>query len=234
MAYVLDYLKERFIHHCLNNDIVSAKKIYDKDLIDINQIECEITTPLDITDMFSLFECMCIKNYIEIVKWLITLNVKNEDYNFGFISACTYNNREILEYLYYNNKKLYYKNNNLDFNHAFMVCCFIGNFDILKWLYNTVKINIRACDDNAFIYALSQKHYDIAMWLYNLSVKENNIIDIRIDNDFAFKYSCYYGNLDICKWLYTISDNKIDKLNYIFIENANYSGNQELIRWLET
>jgi hypothetical protein len=136
MAYVLDQLKEQFLHHCLNDDVVSAQKIYDKNLIDINQIECEIITPLDIVDIFSLFECMCIKNHIEIVKWLITLDIKCKDYNLGFVSACTYDNRELVEYLYNENE-----NCDLDFNHAFMVCCFVGNFDILKWLNSTFKID---------------------------------------------------------------------------------------------
>jgi hypothetical protein len=226
---MLDQLKEKFLKHCLNDDVVSAQKVYDKNLIDINQIECEITTPLDIIDIFSLFECMCIKNHVEIVKWLITLDIKCKDYNLGFVSACAYDNRELAEHLHDESKCC-----DLDFNHAFMVCCFVGNFDMLKWLYSTFKVDIHVCDENPFLYAISQQYFGIARWLYDISVKENNNIDIRLDNDFAFRHSCYYGNVEMCKWLYKISGDKINKLDETYIQNATYSGNQELITWLET
>jgi len=228
MSYILDYLKEDFKHYCLNNDIINAQKIYDKNIIDINTINCEINTIYDIIDMFSLFECMCIKNHVEIVKWFITLGILDEQYNFGFISACIYNHFELAKYLNDTNKNI-----KLEYNHAFIVSCYVGNFEILKWLYNTFKINIHESNESPFIYAISEKHFDIAKWLYELSVSEGNIINIRMENDFAFAYACLYGRLDICKWLDEITNKSIDKSQINFRDSANLSENQELINWLK-
>lgn len=229
MSYIINSLTNEFVTYCLNNDIINAKKIYNQDIIDINDINCTITTKFEVEDTYSLFETMCIKNYIEIVKWLITLGVKDEYYNFGFISACIYDNEEI--YTYLSDTKI-----KLDYTHAFMVCSFVGNFNVLKWLYTNNKsiIDIHKCNESAFLYAIAEKHFNIARWLYDLSVEEGNIINVRIDNDYAFSYACLYGNIEICKWLYEISNNTIDKTDDIFKVNAELSNNQELIDWLKT
>ena len=116
-----------------------------------------------------------------------------------------------------------------------MVSAFVVNFNVLKWLYNNKKskIDIHKGDESAFLYAIAEKHFNIARWLYDLSVNEGNIINIRIDNDYAFSYACLYGNIEICKWLYEVSNNTIDKTQNNFVVNALLSKNQELIDWIK-
>jgi ankyrin repeat protein len=235
MSYIINSLTNEFVTYCLNNDLINAKKIYNQDIIDINEIHCTISTKFEVEDTYSLFETMCIKNYIDIVKWLITIGVKDVYYNFGFISACIYDNEEIYIYLSDLNNTVIPKIK-LDYTHAFMVCSFVGNFNVLKWLYANNKsiIDIHKGEESAFLYAIAEKHFNIVKWLYDLSVDEGNPINIRIDNDYAFTYACMYGNLEICKWLYEISSNTIDKTENKFMLNAELSNNQELINWLKT
>ena len=90
-----------FIGACIDNNINLAKEIYSKNIININEIKHDTETS-DIQGPYSLFECMCIKNHMEIVKWFIELGTNPSPYINGFISACQYNHLELVEYLFDN------------------------------------------------------------------------------------------------------------------------------------
>ena len=221
----MDNQIQLFIDHCNNNDLQKAKEIYDPKIININTITYDTHTS-NIQGPYNIFECMCIKNNLEIIKWFIELNIDPVHYNNGFISACQYNNIEIVKYLFDNKKEI-----NLDFQASFIVCCYQGHFELLKWLYTNTKIDIHVNNETPFLYAITEGHFDIAQWLYHTSIANEKIIDIHAENNYAFIYSCNIGRLDICKWLYLISNHIINK--NIGLESAKVSGNQELIKWLE-
>ena len=54
-----------FIDHCNNNDLQKAKEIYDPAIININTITYDTYTS-NIQGPYNIFECMCIKNNLEI------------------------------------------------------------------------------------------------------------------------------------------------------------------------
>lgn len=221
----------KLINHCINDELDKVIEIYNKITININDIKYDIEVS-DIQGPYSLFECVCIKNKLNIVKWLHEIGVSKDNYNDGFISACQYNNIELAKWLFENN-------NNLDIQTPFLICCYEGNIEIIKWLYllensNYLipKIDIHYDNEKPFIYAISQQHFEIAKWLYNTSIDEGNRINIHEDDDIAFIYACYNGRLDMCQWLYLISDNTI-QINDKSHKNAILSNNKELIEWLK-
>ena len=222
---------QSFIDYCNNNDIEKAKEIYDPSIININSITYDTNTS-KIQGPYNIFECMCIKNHLEIVKWFIELGIDSVHYDNGFVSACQYNHIEIAEYL--NDNK---KNIKLGFQTAFLIVCYQGHFELLKWLFmNTdYKIDLHMNNETPFLYAIAEGHFDIAKWLYYISISDEKIIDIHADNDYAFIYACNNGRLDICKWLYLISNNTIDKhmQDNMPLKAAKLSGNEELIQSLE-
>jgi len=223
-------IKQEFILLCIDNDLINAKEIYinNRNIININEIEYNTETS-DIQGPYSLFECMCIKNHINFVKWFFKIGVLDIHYNNGFISACQYNNFEIVKFLYENKNSI-----NLDFHPAFVVSCHLGHIDLVKWLYTNTNncINIHFDNETPFLYAIEEGHFELAQWLYDTSVIENSKIDINIENNHAFISACYIGRLDICEWLCSIStiNKKMD--DNMPLKNAILSGNQALIDWL--
>jgi ankyrin repeat protein len=217
--------KQDFIDACIDDNIDLAKKIYNQNLIKINELTYD-------TETCSLFEYMCIQNHIKIIKWFIELGTDSGPYINGFISACQYNHLELVEYLFDNKKDI-----KLDFQTAFIICCHLGNFEIVKWLHiNTPEpIDIHINNETPFLYAIVENHFETAKWLYYISIIDGKLIDIHADDNYAFIYACYNGRLDICQWLYLISNNKIDKRmnDDTPLKSAILSGNQELISWLQ-
>ena len=232
-SIVQELIVQEFILHCINNDIEKAKEFYQKNqpIININTIKYD-TNVSDIQGPYSLFECMCIKNHIELVQWFIELGTNPDFYNNGFISACQYKNTDIVTYLFDNRNDI-----ELDYQSAFIICCNEGYFELVKWLIyvSPNKIDIHIHDETPFMYACSAGHIDIAKWLYHISIIDDKMIDINADDNYAFIYSCYNGRLDMCKWLYLVSNGKIDKSmnDNMPLKNAKLSGNQELIDWLQ-
>lgn len=222
-----------FIQSCMNNDLKKAKELYDENsqIIDINSITHDTNTS-STQGPYNIFECMCIVNNMSIVTWFIEMDILPKHYNDGFISACQYNHLELVQYLYDHRKNI-----NLDFQTSFIICCSIGNLELLKWLYvNThTEIDIHIHDDTPFLYAIAEGHFDIARWLYHISIADKKLVNIHADNNYAFLIACHLGRLDICQWLYLVSNNTIDKhmQDDAPLKCAKLSDNQELIRWLE-
>jgi ankyrin repeat protein len=226
-----DKIVQEFIILCMNNELDKAKEIYDPKIIDINTITYDTQTS-DIQGPYNIFECMCIENNLEIVKWFIELGIHSVHYNNGFISACQYNNIEIVQYLNDHKKDII-----LGFQTSFLVACYQGYFELLKWLYTNANehIDLHMHNETPFLYAIAEGHFEIAKWLYHISISDEKMIDIHADNDYAFIYACNNGRLDICKWLYLISNNTIDKRmqDNMPLKAAKLSYNDELILWLE-
>jgi len=224
-----------FIEYCMKNDVNKVKEMLSSNTIDINKIKYDINIEDFHRDEgpYSLFECMCIKNHIEIIKIFIDKckEISIDDYNNGFITACEYNNIDIVKLLYENKNSI-----NLDYQTSFIICCHEGHLELLKWLHNNSKnkIDIHFDNETPFLYSCISGNLDIAKWIYQISVTDKKIIDIQTYNS-AFTSACYNGQLDICQWLYTISNNMIDihMNNDAPIKNAKLSNNQDLIIWLE-
>ena len=73
---------------------------------------------------------------------------------------------------------------------------------------NNKKVNINASNHYAFRFSCKNGHFEIAKWLYQLSVdplENNQKININADNDKAFRWSCNRGHIEIAKWLYQLS-----------------------------
>ena len=93
------------------------------------------------------------------------------------------------------------------YSKQFMNLCRRGKFTKAKEFYqnNADKIDIHANNEEAFRLSCKYGHLEIAKWLINLSIKEEEPINIHIDNEWAFRKSCEQGHLNVVKWLYRVS-----------------------------
>jgi len=221
----MDIIIQEFIEECMNNNLDNAKHIYERnnDIIKLNKILYDTKTS-DIQGPYSLFECACIKNNLDIVKWFIEIGVSSTHYNDGFMSACQYNHIELVIYLHEN------KNNTvLNYQIPFIVCSYQGHFKLLKWLYENSepKIDIHYDDESAFLYAIDQNHFEIAKWL------QEKVIDVCASNNHAFISACFNGRIDMCKWLYNINKDVFSREKSRLLKNAKLSKNSEVIEFIE-
>ena len=125
----------------------------------------------------------------------------------------------------------------------FLKACYYGYLEAVKYLYkNNKKINIHSENEKAFRISCENGQYNVAEWLYSISIKnniENNKrIDIHAMDDYAFIQSCSNGHKNIAEWLYNISgtenNRKID-INKRFNKAFRYScchGHKDIAQWL--
>ena len=63
-------------------------------------------------------------------------------------------------------------------------------------------------------------HINIAQWLYELGIKNNQPINIHANNEFLFRWSCENGHINITQWLYELSLKNNQPIN-IHVDNED-------------
>ena len=93
------------------------------------------------------------------------------------------------------------------------------------------KINVSAEDNQAFRYACSNGHLEVAKWL--LTVKSD--VNISEYNEHAFRSACHSGHQEIAKWLLSVKpDINISANDEHAFRSACHNGHQEIAKWLLT
>jgi ankyrin repeat protein len=82
------------------------------------------------------------------------------------------------------------------YTRSFIKNCANGYLEVAKWLTTNFKINVNACDGEAFRWACKNGHLEIAKWLTT-----NFKINVNARNDLAFCYACENRHLKVAKWL---------------------------------
>lgn len=199
---------------------------------------------------YSPFLWCCNTGEFEIVKYLIEHHFKfgkecSIKYNFNqneihhaFTMAVTFNNLEIVEWLYEKcniKDSLYEMEKMCGYNFEFS--CKKGYFEIAQWIWSVVKeFNLKSLDFDAshfiniLIYTCNTGHKEMVDWLIKC-YPNINITDDIFDNIFASM--CIAGNKEMAEWLLKYHKN-IDILNKIdhFFESACYTAPLEMLKWL--
>ena len=84
----------------------------------------------------------------------------------------------------------------------FVFSCKIGSLSMVRWVErNYPNVDISANQDEAFLWACSGGHVELAKHLYNASVDKHRPIDVSFDNERVFRMACANGHLPMVKWL---------------------------------
>lgn len=102
-------------------------------------------------------------------------------------------------------------------NQLFFYYCIENKIEDLLKLLNTHSVNIHYKNEDAFISACRNGHYEVVRILTTIykNNKKYNYININACDEAGFKYACAYGHIKIIRYitsLYKI-DNNYDKIN---------------------
>jgi hypothetical protein len=93
----------------------------------------------------------------------------------------------------------------------------------------SIKPNIHAENEFAFINACGNGHLNIVSWLYGLDDNPN----IHANNDEAFSFACIDGHINIVQWLYGLDDKpNIHANNDEAFRFACEKGHINIVQWL--
>jgi hypothetical protein len=207
---------KKFKKSCMNDNLVKAKELYNthKDIINIHY------------DNDKLIKVCCLKNNLEIIKWLQSISIYDNEKIFYY--CCIHNKMEIAKYIY-SLSPINIHNND---EELFRKICLDNNIIMAKYLYSLGDINIHAKYDEAFRKSCLNNHLEMAQYLYSLES-----IDIHNDRYMTLKYSCFKNNMNIIKWLYSLNilDNEKEYFRSIFegcCSNYREKINFESAKWI--
>ena len=72
-------------------------------------------------------------------------------------------------------------------------------------------------------------HINIAQWLYELSIKNNQPINIHVNNEEAFRLSCTNGHINVAQWLYELSIQNNQPIDIHAVMNMHFVGVVEMV-----
>lgn len=118
-------------------------------------------------------------------------------------------------------------------NQLFFNYCVENKIDDLLILLKTHTVDIHYKNEDAFISACRNGHYEIVRILTTIYKKDKryNYININACNEAAFKYACAYGHIKIIRYitsLYRIDSN----YNKINIHAGNECGFKNAIKYM--
>ena len=167
-------------------------------------------------------------NYIKI----FTNYYKNIDYNkinaVNLSVIISYNNLEMLKYLYDLNPNIDFNQNDCYILRLSVSCKFDS---ISYWLLNNIKnLNVHVLDNVIYKTCVMNSNLDLLKCLYQYC----NIIDFSEYEQFYLKMSIYSESPEMFKWIYSILKHKSpEKLEYkLYIKNIVYHDNLTLLDFI--
>lgn len=153
---------------------------------------------------YKLFHLCCCMGHLKIAKWIYWSELKNNKeimmYNF-----CTYigeadnpKSLKIAKFIYSLNNKL---PPSKKLSQTFGYACAHNNLQFAKWIYNlcqkySLRINVCAYNNFAFVQSCFHGYSKIAEWLYSLSKQ----IRCYHSHGHIFRDSCKNNQIEIAKW----------------------------------
>ncbi len=205
-----------FFLACEEGFLDIAKWIYSIDKIGIEH-----------SDVMIPFRKSCFNGHLNIVQWLLSLNITKIDIhwndNYIFKSVCRNGHLEIAKLLYSDDfsisniregfhdacknghlniaQWLYHIKKGIIFNKSITNICECYNIEIVKWLWSVDQILDNQIDIyETFISACRYEKLHIAKCIHSF-----NKIDIYQNNNQAFISACRNGCLEIVIWMYYLS-----------------------------
>ena len=218
---IIKHLNIYGLNLCIIDDIHKIKDtMFNKIILDAcTNNNIDIITTLHkfkkINFDYDMFNIVCSEGYINLAKWIYTVDP----------SQLTMFRKELSE------NTIFYKELS-----PFYVSCSNGHIDLAKWIYQIDKsqLTIRSQNGSSPFYASCYNgHIDLAMWIY--SIDPSQLYVFKCNGCSPFYASCYNGHINLAKWIY-----QIDK-SQITIRNKNgcspfyascYSGHIDLAMWL--
>jgi hypothetical protein len=210
-------------------------------------------------DGLILFRASCVGGHLEVAQWLYQiLRIDPPDvmpyHNGIFEDSCSNGHLNIAKWL-----KHSFNLNDVSVNVPFINCCRSGDLNMVKWLYQNYNIDLEdTCHSQfydyisiehnhdhdhdmivepsrntlelAFMFSCTNKHLDVAQWLYTSITK----CHIRVIDCIGtiFRYCCINDYFCVVQWLhqkFIINDPKILRDSFCL---ACSRGHIEIAKWL--
>lgn len=168
--------------------------------------------PIDFSDNDYTFFSNCCNGYRGMDKLIFLFNVYAKCETTDFTKMFTNENLIKIgshydDIVWFNETaKTYNIQLNLNYDNDYLFR--IGGLDLHKYVYENSKVDIHACNDDAFTSACDYKNIDIASYVYNLGIEDEKNGGRRVNihmvyKSFDFEDLCI--NFEVMKYVYELS-----------------------------
>ena len=243
-------MSDQFKAACLSGDIKTAEMIDLPDNFPIHTLFCDVCkiNKLNVAKWiyetykynryFQInriktielsFKIACLKNYLDLAKWLFSILPNFILLRKLFKTACEDGYLEMAKWMYDIDPKLPVKSENFMASRLFNEACYNRFIDLAKWLFSiNPNIDLSYDSNSVFIYACSSGNLEFAEWIFD---NHPNIIE-SYQFYWSFISACRKKNLDTAQWLLKIHPSfDIYTRNHSILNVAVFS-NIEIVEWL--
>ena len=120
----------------------------------------------------------------------------------------------------------------------FLEACRKGQLDQAKRIaQENPDLEIHTNEDEAFRWACSKGHLEVAQWLVDYATSIESPVDIHTYSDEAFRWACENGHLDVARWLVDYATSIESPIDIHATKDSAFSwacknGYLDVARWL--
>jgi hypothetical protein len=165
-------------------------------------------------DLDELFKRVCIQNKMDIVQWLLQLNVSFKSNHKIFHHACINNNMILANWIHDLNPEAIINNSNYE---IFENACLTNKIDVAKWIYKINPTLIQKTNHyKIFCSACYKNNLQLAKWIYQI----NSSLDVTVNDHELFKYTCHNDLIEIARFIQQIQP-------YYYIILSQYTSQED-------